>query len=77
VRAARRKSRNSNPPSVKVSKVKIAMPQATVVLSGKDLSMSRVVDLLTETLKEARKVADVFDVKTWEKMMADKSKGGV
>jgi ParB/RepB/Spo0J family partition protein len=77
VRAARRKSRNSNTPSVEVSKVKIAMPQATVVLSGKDLNMSRVVHLLTETLKEARKAAETFDVKTWQSMMRDKSKGGV
>ena len=53
------------------------MPGATVVISGKKVSMAEVVELLTETLKEARKAAEHFDVKTWEKMMADKSKGGV
>jgi ParB family chromosome partitioning protein len=50
------------------------MRQATVVLSGKELSMAEVVDLLAETLKEARKAADQFDVKTWQSMMKDKAK---
>jgi ParB family transcriptional regulator, chromosome partitioning protein len=71
---AGRKSRNGNTPAVKLSKVKIAMPQATVVISGKGLSMSEVVDLLAETLKEARKAANEFDVKTWQSMMKDKAK---
>ncbi len=75
---AGRKSRNGNSPAVRLSRVKIAMPQgATVVISGKKVSMAEVVELLTETLKEARKAAEHFDVRTWEKMMADKSKGGV
>ena len=71
---AGRKSRNGSTPAVKLSRVKIAMPQATVVLSGKELSMSEVVELLAETLKEARKAADQFDVKTWQSMMKDKAK---
>ena len=52
------------------------MPQATVVISGKELSMAEVVDLLAETLKEARKAADQFDVKTWQSMMKDRAKAG-
>ncbi len=53
------------------------MPQgASVVLSGNDLSMSDVVELLAETLKEARKAAEQFDVKTFQSMMRDKSKAG-
>jgi len=71
---AARRSRSGSRPAVKLSRVKIAMPQATVVLSGKDLSMVEVVDLLAETLKEARKAADQFDVKTWQSMMRDKAK---
>jgi ParB family chromosome partitioning protein len=71
---AARKSRSGSTPAVKLSRVKIAMPQATVVISGKELSMAEVVDLLAETLKEARKAADQFDVKTWQSMMRDKSK---
>jgi hypothetical protein len=61
---------------VKMSRVKIAMPQgASVVLSGSDLNMSDVVEMLSEVLKEAKKAAETFDVKTWMKMMADKAKG--
>jgi ParB-like chromosome segregation protein Spo0J len=71
---AARKQRKGNTAAVKLSKVKIAMPQATVVITGKDLSMPEVVDLLAETLKEARKAADQFDVKTWQSMMRDKAK---
>ncbi len=71
----RRKSRNGNAPAVRLSRVKIAMPQgAAVVVSGKDLGMAEVVELLTETLKEARKAAEVFDIKTWQSMMKDKCK---
>jgi ParB family transcriptional regulator, chromosome partitioning protein len=71
---AGRKSRSGSAPAVRLSRVKIAMPQATVVISGKELSMAEVVDLLAETLKEARKAADQFDVKTWQSMMKDKAK---
>lgn len=73
VRAGRTR-RNGNTPAVKLSRVKIAMPQATVVISGEELSMAEVVDLLAETLKEARKAANDFDVKTWQSMMKDKAK---
>ncbi len=52
------------------------MPQgASVVISGNDLSMSDVVELLAETLKEARKAAEQYDVKTWQAMMRDKARG--
>ncbi len=51
------------------------MPQgASVVVSGPELSMSDLVELLSETLKEARKAAEQFDVKTWVRMMADKAR---
>ena len=73
---AARKHRNGSAQAVKLSRVKIAMPQATVVISGMELSMAEVVDLLAETLKEARKAADQFDVKTWQSMMKDKAKAG-
>jgi len=71
---AGRKSRNGTASAVKVSRVKIAMPDATLVITGKELSMAEVVELLSETLKEARKAADRYDVKTWVSMMKDKSK---
>jgi len=72
--AARKGRSGSVTPAVKLSRVKIAMPQATVAISGKELSMAGVVELLTETLKEARKAADQYDVKTWQSMMKDKAK---
>ena len=57
--------------------MKIAMPRgATVVISGNELSMAEVVELLSETLKEARKAADQYDVNTFVRMMRDKAKAG-
>jgi ParB family chromosome partitioning protein len=61
-------------PAVKLARVKVAMPGATLVISGTELSMAGLVELLSETLKEARKAADQFDIKTWVRMMADKAK---
>ena len=64
-------------PNRQVGRVKITMPNnASVVLSGNDLTMSEVVELLAETLKEARKAADQYDVKTFVSMMKDKAKAG-
>jgi len=72
-----RKKRSSDKPAVRMSRVKIAMPAgATVVISGNDLSMAEVVELLMETLKEARKAAEQYDVKTWQAMMRDRAKAG-
>jgi len=70
-----RKKRTNAAPAVKLSRVKIAMPQATLVITGKELSMADVVELLSETLKEARKAAEQYDVKTFQSMMRDKAKG--
>ena len=69
-----RQRRSGSTTPIKLSKVKIAMPQATVIITGQELSMGEVVDLLANTLKEARKAADQFDVKTWQSMMKDKAK---
>ena len=71
-----RMSRSKNP-AVKLSRVKIAMPQgATVVLAGSALSMADVVDLLSQTLKSAKAAAEQYDVKTFVSMMRDKAKAG-
>jgi ParB family chromosome partitioning protein len=72
--AAGRKRRNGTKPAVRLSRVKIPFGGATLILSGKDLDMSAIVELLAECLKEARKVAETYDVKTWMRMMADKAK---
>jgi ParB family transcriptional regulator, chromosome partitioning protein len=72
---AARKSRNGKPAAVRLSRVKIAMPDgATVVVSGEELGMDRLVELLTETLKEARKAADQYDIRTWVSIMKDRAK---
>jgi hypothetical protein len=72
-----RNKRTTATPAVKLSRVKIAMPQgASVVLSGTALGMAEVVDLLSETLKEARKAVDQYDVRTWQSMMKDKAQAG-
>jgi ParB/RepB/Spo0J family partition protein len=77
IEQAGRKSRNSKATEIKLSRVKIAMPQgATVVITGKELSIAGVVDLLTETLREARKAAEQYDVKTFQSMMRDKARKG-
>jgi ParB family chromosome partitioning protein len=77
IEQAGRKSRNHKEATVTTKRVKIAMPQgASVVLSGNALGMAEVVDLLSETLKEARKAVDQYDVRTWQSMMKDKAKAG-
>jgi ParB family chromosome partitioning protein len=59
---------------VKLSRVKIAMPEgASVVVSGRELSMVQLIELLGETLKEARKAAATYDVRTFVSMMRDKA----
>jgi ParB family transcriptional regulator, chromosome partitioning protein len=76
IEQAGRRNRTKAAHAVRLSRVKIAMPQgASVVVSGNDLSMSDVVELLAETLKEARKAAEQCDVKTFQSMMKDKAKG--
>jgi ParB family chromosome partitioning protein len=71
-----RKQRTNETSAVKVNRVKIAMQEATLVISGKELSMAEVVELLSDTLKEARRAAELYDVKTWVSMMRDKAKAG-
>ena len=77
IEQAGRRSRNGKSASVKLARVKIAMPEATLVITGKELSMAGVVELLSETLKQARRAAEQYDVRTWQSMMKDKAKAGV
>jgi ParB/RepB/Spo0J family partition protein len=70
-----RKRRNGPTTSVRLSRVRIAMPTGMVVISGNELSMSEVVELLAEPLKEARKAGEQYDVKTFQSMMRDIAKG--
>ena len=75
-RQSRKRRNGSSGQAARLSRVKIAMPDAMLVISGKELSMADVVELLSETLKEARKAAEQYDVKTFQSMMRDKSKAG-
>jgi hypothetical protein len=61
---------------VKQSRVSIPMPAAIVTISGKDIGMTEVVETLADALKEARRAAEQFDVKTFQSMMRDKAKKG-
>ena len=46
------------------------------MLKGKQLGMAEVVQILSDVLKDARKAAEQFDVKTWQAMARDKAKAG-
>lgn len=62
-------------PSVKLAKVKIALPnKVSVTLSGGSLGILEVVDVLNEALREAKKASLQYDVKTFQSMMRDKAK---
>jgi len=75
IERAGRKQRSGNRPAVKSGRVAIAMPEGvTVVIRGQELSMAEVVEVLALTLKEARKAAEQYDVKTWQSMMKDQAK---
>jgi ParB family chromosome partitioning protein len=67
---------NGQAATVTTMRVRIAMPGAMIVLTGKELGMAEVVELLSQTLKEARKAAEQYDVKTFQSMMKDKAKAG-
>jgi hypothetical protein len=66
-----------NGKSVKMSRVKIALSGgASVVLTGKALGMSEVIELLEDCLKKAKKAAEKYDVKIFQRMMAAEAKAG-
>jgi len=69
-----RKQRNGTP-AVKVDHVKIALPNnVAVVLSGNALDMAEVVTVLATVLKEAKRAAAQYDVKTFQSMMKDRAR---
>jgi hypothetical protein len=70
-----RKRKNAQASAVKVQKVRIVLPGAAVILSGKALDMSAVVELLEDCLKQAKRAAETYDVKTWMRMMANQAAG--
>jgi ParB/RepB/Spo0J family partition protein len=70
-----RKARNDTS-AVRTSRVKIPLSGgATVNVSGDELGMQDVVESLSEALKEAKKAAELYDVRTFQAMMKDKAGG--
>ena len=56
----------------KSKRVKIPYQDGSAVLTGKDLGMVEVVEILEGMLKEARKAVGLYDVSTFQGMMRDK-----
>ena len=77
LRGHAKKSRNGGKATVKVASAKIEMADAVLVVRRKNLDMSGLIDTLEECLKNARKDAKDFDIKTFQRMMADRAKGGL
>jgi ParB family chromosome partitioning protein len=74
-RQKRNEARNGAVQAVRLDSVKILLASgATLTIKGSGLDIATVVQLLAEVLKEARKAAEQYDVKTWVRMMADKAK---
>jgi ParB/RepB/Spo0J family partition protein len=61
-------------PEVKLKRVAIVTPQGKLVVSGNQLNMAQFIEVLAETLKEARKAATQYDVRTFVSMMRDRAK---
>ncbi|VTR92888.1 chromosome partitioning protein : ParBc, ParB-like nuclease domain OS=Blastopirellula marina DSM 3645 GN=DSM3645_27843 PE=4 SV=1: ParBc [Gemmata massiliana] len=62
--------------TVRLARVKIVLPGNTVVnLTGTELAMADVLRILSDARKEALKAVDAqYDVRTWQRMMADRSR---
>jgi len=72
-----RKLRNGEAHGVKVNKLKIPLgPQGrSVTISGSNLSLDDVIEILQETMKSARKAqGENLDGKTWVQVMKQKAK---
>jgi ParB/RepB/Spo0J family partition protein len=67
-----KKSKNGHSAEPKTKKVTIPYLGGTAVLTGTDLGMSEVADLLQGMVKEARKAVGVYDLSTFESIMRDK-----
>ncbi len=74
-RAVKRSKPAPRQAAVRSSRISIPLPSGSrVVISGKAVSLSEVVDTLAECLEAARKgVRDRLDAKTWQNVMRDKS----
>jgi len=78
IEQAGRKNRTKVAPAVRLSRVKIAMPEGkTVVLTGPEMSLDEVITALESALSAARRAhKDNLDVKTAEKVWRDRARAG-
>jgi hypothetical protein len=74
--SARRKARNGPANTVKLSRIRAPLASGVeVVISGRELGLSDVIESLGELLKDAKKANDsALDVKTWSAVLRDKAK---
>ncbi len=70
------KKKRTAAPTVRLSRVKVALTSGVqIVVSGEGISLDEVIESLAEAGKEARKAREQsLDVRTWQRVMADKSK---
>jgi ParB family transcriptional regulator, chromosome partitioning protein len=75
-RQKRNEAKNGAAQAVRLDSVKILLASgATLTIKGSSLNIATVVEILAEVLKEARKAAEQYDLKTFQSMMKDKAKG--
>jgi ParB-like chromosome segregation protein Spo0J len=73
LRGKARRSRNGES-KVKVSSAKIDLSEGAVVIRRPNLDMYLLIECLEECLKAAKKEADTYDIKTFQKMMSDRAR---
>lgn len=76
IEQAGKKKRTASEPSVRLSRVKCVLPTGVqIVVSGEAISLEDVIESLSEAQREAKRAKEQhLDVKTWSRVMADKSK---
>lgn len=77
--SVRKKKNGHGDNGVKVDRLKIPLgPEGeSVTITGSDLALADVIEILQDTLKFAKKAqSENLDVKTWRAVMRDRAKGG-
>jgi ParB-like chromosome segregation protein Spo0J len=75
LRGKARRSRNGES-KIKVSSAKIELSEGAVIIRRPNLDMYLLIESLEECSKAAKKEADTYDIKTFQKMMADRARKG-
>lgn len=73
----RRKRRNGDVAATRLKRIKCALANATVTVTGQSLSLAEVIECLTQCLDAAKKgLKDNLDARTWQSVMRDRAKNG-